>query len=206
MSILKVTSLIFCVPLIPFKRPDIFMKITNIDFEQSLSRRRLIFKVSRSYLFDLIFQIFINLVLLLNLVISFRSFFEYGVNEKSFVLIFLLFVLSFNYELYLKLTEKRLGVLPTRNTATFNRDKILALAKEAHWEIRKNSNGIIITFEDCGDRGLGNKKQLNRVFLLSGNEVFFTIFTERNKVNFPSPFSRAYLKADLKKALSQPGN
>ncbi len=178
------------------------MKIGSIDFEQSLLRRHLIFKTSRSYQFDLIFQIMINVVLWLFMGMILMNYATYDRNEKSFVYAFIVLILLVNYLLYLKLTEKRLSILQTNNTEAFNRDKILALAKEEHWEIRKNPNGIIITFEDCGDIGLGNSKKHTRIFLLAGNEVLFTIFTEGRRVNASRPFSRSYLKSDLNKALA----
>lgn len=177
------------------------MKIIALDFKQSLSRQKLIFKASLSYKLDLFFQIFMNVALWLIIGVNFVYYASYDRNQKSFIYTFIVFACICNYLLYLKLREKRLSILPSNNTAAFNRNRILALAMQEDWSIRKDSKGIIIAFEDCGDRGLGNTKELTRVFLLSGNEVFFTIFTERRRVNFPSPFTRAHLKSDLKKVL-----
>lgn len=178
------------------------MKIADLNFEQSLLRKRLVFKSSSSYKFDLIFQIIINVVSWLFMSMILVNYATYDRNGKSFVYAFVVIILLVNYLLYLKLTEKRLSVLQTNNTATSNRNSILALAKQEGWTIKRDSRNIIITFEDCGDIGLGNSKKHTRIFLLTGNEVLFTIFTEGRRVNAPSPFSRSYLKSDLNKALA----
>lgn len=178
------------------------MKITSIDFEQSLLRKRLMFRSSCSYKFDLVFQIIINVVMWLCMGVNFVNYATYDRNTKSFLYAFIVFILIFNYLLYLKLTEKRLSVIRTDNAEAVNRDRILTLAKQEDWRIRKKSKNIIITFEDCGDRGLGNNKQLTRVFLLSGNDVLFTVFTERNRVNFPGLFDRKEVRSDLSKVFT----
>lgn len=178
------------------------MKIINIDFEQSLLRKRLIFKSSCSYKLDLIAQIVINVVMWLFLGINFVNYATYDRNTKSFLYAFVVFILIFNYLLYLKLTEKRLSVIRTSNPEAVNRGRILTLAKQEDWITRKKTKNIIITFEDCGDRGLGNNKQLTRVFLLSGNDVLFAVFTERNRVNFPGLFDRKEIRSDLSKVFA----
>ncbi|MBL7706396.1 MAG: hypothetical protein JNM21_12705 [Taibaiella sp.] len=178
------------------------MKIADLNFEQSLLRRHLIFKTSWSYKFDLIFQIIVNVVLWLFMSMILVNYATYDRNGKSFVYVFVVFMLIFNYLLYLKLMEKKLSIIRTNNTAGINREYILAFAKQEDWSIRKKSKNIVVTFEDCGDRGLGNNKQLTRVFLLSANDVLFTVFTERNRVNFPGLFDRRDVRSDLSKVFA----
>ena len=113
------------------------MKITNIDFEQSLLRKRLMFRSSCVYKFDLVFQIIVNLILCLCMGINFIEFATYDRNAKSFLYAIIIFILIFNYLLYLKLTEKRLSVFRTGNPEAVNRDRILTFANQEDWSLRK---------------------------------------------------------------------
>jgi len=173
------------------------MKIASINFEKSIKLKRLVFKKNFEYYFDLYFQLFVNLGLIFGLGINILSWKDYGTNEKSFLIVFIIFTIYFNYLLFNKFTERNLICIKTENQKDKNIIIVLEYIKQNDIKIQRNSNNIIIAIDDLGSTGLFTWKKNHIAFLFHENQILFTLLTERNKVNFPSLIDRISLKKDI---------
>lgn len=173
------------------------MKITSINYNKSIKTGKLVFKKNFEYYFDFYFQIFLNLALTFAVIINIFEWKNYGTNEKSFIIIFIIFT-SYSYLLlYKKLTECKLSKLRTNKTIVENKKLVLNYLRENRFKIYQNKYNVISAIDDLGNTGLLTWKKNHIVILCDDNEINFTILTERNKVNFPSLFDKYYLKKDL---------
>lgn len=175
------------------------MKITSINFEESVQSKRLIFRKNFEYYFDLSFQFFVNIALLFGVFINLINWNNYGRNERFFLIVFIIFTLFFNYLLFKKLTENKLISIITNNNTKENKIIIIQYFKENEIFISKNSENIILAIDDLGSIGPFNWKKNHIVILFDKNEILFTLLTERNKVNFANLFDKISLRNDLRK-------
>lgn len=175
------------------------MKITQINFEASLAKNRLIFSNKSNYLFDLFFQIFFVFALDFGLILNILEWNNYDRNQKSFLIVGIIIALIFNIIVYFKIIETKFSKINTSNFDNENRKIILEYLKQEQIPIKAETENIIIAVDDLGDQGLLNNKKNSIVFLLDSMQIYFTIFSERNKVNYPGLFD----KYSLKKSLSQ---
>ena len=173
------------------------MKITSINFDQSIKSGKLKFKKNFEFYFEITFQIFINLTLILGLIINLFNWKEYGTNEKSFFIVFIIFTLCFNFLLFKKLTENNLVKIITKNSTLENKEIILNYLKQNNIQIVGNNKNIFIAVDDHGNTAPLTWKKNHIILLFHQNQIFFTLLTERQKVNFPSFFDKLSLKKDL---------
>ena len=173
------------------------MKIASINFDESIKSRKLKFKKNFEFYFEIIFQIFINLALIFGLIINLINWKEYGINEKSFLLVFIIFTLYFNLLLFKKLTENNLVKIITKNSTEEHKRIVLDYIKQNNIQVLRNSKDTILAIDDYGSTGLFSWKKNHIILLFHQNQIFFTLLTERQKVNFPSFFDKFSLKKDL---------
>ena len=175
------------------------MKIESINFEKSIKINQLVFKKNFEYKFDLYFQIFVNSALLFGVIINFINWSNYGTNEKSFLIVFVIFTLFFNYLLFKKLTENKLIKIFTNFTIEENKIKIIEYLKQNDIQILRDKRNIILALDDFGNTNLFTWKKNHIVILFKENKILFTVLTERNNVNFPSLFDKSTLRNDFMK-------
>ncbi len=173
------------------------MKITSINYEASIHYGRLAFKKGYHYYFENLFQISINAALILGVVSIAISWKDYGINEKSFLIVYILFTFYFTFLLFLKLTEDRLQVIKTQNTKEDNKKLVVDYLKQKEIRIQRNSKNILVAFDPSPNTVPFSSKRNYIVILFHEEYIYFTLFTERNKVNFPSLFDKIGLKKEL---------
>ena len=155
--------------------------ITQINFTKSIDKKWLIYKESYYDKFDTLTHILATLALSYSTYVTFISKDKLNENEKFVIYLFIFASTVICFVTFKKLTEKRLKVIETKNTEQENKKQLKKLSQEKGWfEYRSNPNTLIF-HEDAGD---WNK--YIKIFLFKDNKIYYTILTERFKLNYPT--------------------
>lgn len=98
---------------------------------------------------------------------------------------------------YKKITEKRLKVVLTKNTVNENKNLLLKIAKTNNWIKYKTLSNICIFYNK-----VDNSSTHIKIFLLNDDKIYFTVLTERFRVNYPTFTGNFEVKRILKKMIS----
>ncbi|KQS93632.1 hypothetical protein [Chryseobacterium sp. Leaf394] len=112
------------------------------------------------------------------IVISQQTFNE---NERLFICVFIFASLLTILIAFKKVTEKRLKIVETKNTEQENKNQLKKISHEIGWFEFRNDLNISIFYEDAGD---WNK--YTKIFLFKDNKIYYTVLTERFRLNYPT--------------------
>jgi len=173
--------------------------ISYLKVDESIDKRRLVYKKDFFDKIDYYFYVFIFLAVLLasyNLLIlvDFKN-----SNDSFFAIIYLLFPIIAFYFLIRKIFEYRLKVIETHNNQELNREKILKYVEEKGFEIYRNNQKCVIFNHDY-DRF---NHCTTTIVLFKSNNVFYTTIRDGFKTNTPTIISHIFIKNDLNKILTK---
>lgn len=155
--------------------------ILKIDFEKSIDKKWLFYKESYLDKFDTLIHILISLSICYSTYATLISQKKFNENERFFIYIFILLSSVICFITFKKLTEKRLKVIELKNTEQENIKLLKKLSQKKGWlEFRSNPNTLIF-YENAGD---WNK--YIKIFLFKDNKIYYTVLTERFRLNYPT--------------------
>jgi len=177
--------------------------LKNLNRKQSIESKKLIFEESW---FDKIDTI-VNFVFFgSGGVVPLLSYFDPNFKGKGIEYFFLLsFSIFCLYSFYKKATEKKFHIIKSQFDEKTNQKIINEYCLENGFEKRKNSNGIII-FNSENTLNIYPNHVTSRIFILSNNEIYFTMLKENFKLNIPVLFSDYITLYQLRKKLKNFGS
>ena len=155
--------------------------IPQIDSEKSIDKKWLFYKESYFDKFDTLIHILISISLCYSTYATLISQKKFNENERFFIYLFILASAVVCCVTFKKLTEKRLKLIETKNGQQENKKQLEKLSQEKGWfEFRSNQNTLIF-YEDAGDWN-----SYIKIFLFEDNKIYYTVLTERFRLNYPT--------------------
>lgn len=170
----------------------------NFNVSKSIEQKRLIYKISFLEKVDVFIHILIFFGFIYGLFALYSSQKEFNENERFFIYIIGGFTLFSGLLMFKKLTEKRLKSVKTNNTKEKNVEIINKIAKENGWFRYKNSNDILIFCEES--EFFSN---YIKIFLLRNDMIFYTVLTERFRLNYPTLTDSRSVRKLLEKGVKE---
>lgn len=164
-----------------------------INFSKSIEKKWLVYNESYFDKFDTFTHIFVTAVLWFGTIILITSQQNFNENERFFIYIFILIDLFIFFVTFKKLTEKRLKVIETKCNEEENRKMIKKLCKERGWYESKISSNALVIYDDIDDFS-----KYIKIFFLKNNKIYFTVLTERFRLNYPTLTENYSIKKQIK--------
>lgn len=118
---------------------------------------------------------------------------KFNENEMFFIYLFIIGSLGVFFITILKITEKRLKIVETNNNEQENKKLLKKISQEKGWLEYKSNPDTLIFYEDIGDWD-----KYIKIFLFRNNKIYYTVLTERFKLNYPTFTQNHSLKKLLK--------
>lgn len=156
-------------------------RIYELNFTKSINKKRLIYKESYYDKFDTFTHLFIAIVMCYSVYRMFVNQGNLNENERFFIYLYFIASLAVCFITFKKLTEKRLKTFETRNSEEENKQLLIKLSKDKGWAEFRNTSNILIFYDDAGDW-----TKYTKIFLLKNNRIYYTVLTERFKLDYPT--------------------
>ncbi|TXF77345.1 hypothetical protein [Chryseobacterium sp.] len=155
--------------------------IPQINFSKSIEKKWLVYKESFFDRLDTFTHIIAALGICFATFMVLKNEQNLNENEKFFIYLSGLISLSFCYITYKKLTEKRLKVVVTKCNEEQNRAMLKKLSESNGWVEFRNDSNVFVFYEDAG-----NQNTYIKILFLQNNKIYFTVLTERFRLNYPT--------------------
>ena len=156
-------------------------RIYQLNFTKSIEKKCLIYKESYYDKFDTFTHLFIAIAMCYSVYSMCINQSDFNENERFFVYLYFFASLAVCFVTFKKLTEKRLKIFETRNSEEENKQLLIKLSKEKGWNEFRNTQDTLIFYDDAGDW-----TKYTKIFLLKNNKIYYTVLTERFKLNYPT--------------------
>lgn len=189
-------------PLSASHRQETMRELRNINTDESISKRRLIFDESWLDKFNrLTIYIVFSPLIFFPTIMFFNEKFTNPNDVAFFYLLAPPSVIFGLYIFYRNATEKNLRTIETHLDRQSIRKILLENAKKNQYEIYRKSNDCLIFNEAYSDSNSAYKK--TRIFFFQDNHVLYTVIRDGFRLNLPILFSQLFLKYELTKMLTK---
>lgn len=175
--------------------------LKNLEIEESISSKKLIFEESWWDKFDTFTNYFMFLALIVSSILALGSVKSSANGDLEYLLYGsgLFFGL---YGFYCKFTEKDLKEIKFTIHKEDAKQRILEYGKKYDYRISKISNNLIFLNEPTSGYTLGNYEKTIMIFFRD-ESILYTLIKEGARLNFPVLFSQHIIRIDLKKILKK---
>ncbi|KPH10880.1 hypothetical protein [Chryseobacterium sp. ERMR1:04] len=175
--------------------------LKNLEIEESISSKKLMFEESWWEKFDTFTNYFMFLALIVPSILALGSVKSSANSDLEYLLCGsgLFFGL---YGFYCKFTEKDLKEIKFNIHKEDAKQRILEYGNKNNYRVSKISNNLIFLNEPTSGYTLGNYEKTIMIFF-KNESILYTLIKESARLNVPVLFSQHIIRIDLKKILKK---
>ncbi|WP_306619166.1 hypothetical protein [Chryseobacterium ginsenosidimutans] len=173
----------------------------NLDIEESIASKKLIFEESWWDKFDTFTNYFMFVILMVPAIFGLGDIKPSANSEFEYLFYICPFIFGL-YAFYCKFTEKNLKEIKFTIHKEDAKQRILEYGKKYDYRISKISNNLIFLNEPTSGYSLGNYEKTIMIFF-KDESILYTLIKESARLNVPVLFSQHIVRIDLKKILKK---
>ncbi|SHM50047.1 hypothetical protein [Chryseobacterium polytrichastri] len=175
--------------------------LKNLEIEESIASKKLMFEESWWEKFDTFTNYFMFLALIVPSILALGSVKSSANSDLEYLLCGsgLFFGL---YGFYCKFTEKDLKEIKFNIHKEDAKQRILEYGNKNNYRVSKISNNLIFLNEPTSGYTLGNYEKTIMIFF-KNESILYTLIKESARLNVPVLFSQHIIRIDLKKILKK---